>query len=89
MDAIRPQNYMQFTVQDFINKRLFIKPFINALLDKTKMIQEDLKDDHAENDYRLKHPGQTDWERYSTMQYMRACPEEGYEGQSVLELEND
>jgi serine/threonine-protein phosphatase 2A regulatory subunit B'' len=64
IDLMKPNNDIQFTLEDFNKRPQEIGVFINTLTDLNKMISYDQRDPYEDRAFKNDHPEWTDWDRF-------------------------
>lgn len=71
MDLLKPDNQIQFTLDNFLAKRQEASVFINMLTDLNKLVGFEQRDAYEERNIRQDNPGWTEWDRFVKPEYKR------------------
>lgn len=64
VDIFKPQNNIQFTLDDFLKRKHECSIFINMLTDLNKLISFEQRDAYEERNVKVQNPDWTDWDRF-------------------------
>lgn len=90
IDLFKPEKGLQFTLDDFLKRKVECSVFINMLTDLNKLVGFEQRDAYEERTVKQENPTWTDWDRFVKPEYRRMenSPDND-EGGEVLNWEND
>ncbi len=71
VDLLKPEKYIQFTLDDFLKKRNECSLFINMLTDLNKLVNYEQRDAYQERNIKQENPNWTEWDRFVKPEYKR------------------